>query len=188
MMSLNHWLGAAIITLSVGAVASAQPAAAVRASLSKQPRFTLGDYKDVVWCVAFSPDGKLLVTCSGNRDALAGEFRGYDLTTGKPVQKFRSEEARGVRWVAFAPDGKTLATAEYDGMVKIRDPATGKVLTKFEAHPGGVQCLKFTRDGKTLVTCGKDKMSRVWDLATRKATATMTWSQQPCLLARSLAR
>src|SRR5271167_417468 len=104
MISLGHWLGAATVALSIGGVASAQPAGAARASLSQQPRFTLGDYKDVVWCVAFSPDGKLLVTCSGNRDALAGEFRGYDLTSGKPVQKFLSEEARGVRWVSFAPD------------------------------------------------------------------------------------
>ena len=145
-----------------------------RSSLPSKPRFTLSDHKDVVWCVAFSPDGKSLVTCSGDRDAKAGEMpRLWSLQAGKPVHKFLVEESRGIRWFSFAPDGKTLATAEYDGMVKFRDASTGKVLTKFEAHPGGVQCLKFAPDGKTLVTCGKDNTAKVWDVTTRKATMTM---------------
>ena len=67
-----------------------------------------------------------------------------------------------------------MATAEYDGNVRIRDAATGKVLTDWAAHPGGVQCLKFTRDGKTLVTCGKDGTAKVWDLASHDLKVTMS--------------
>ena len=175
MLSLTRWLIVALAVFAVGGVSLAQPleVEVARSSLPNKPRFTLSDHKDVVWCVAFSPDGKSLVTCSGNRDAKAGEIRGYDLSSGKPVHKFLVEESHGIRWLSFAPDGKTLATAEYDGTVKFRDASTGKVLTKFEAHPGGVQCLKFAPDGKTLVTCGKDNTAKVWDVATKKATMTM---------------
>jgi eukaryotic-like serine/threonine-protein kinase len=144
------------------------------AARSIEPRWILRDHKDVAWCVAFAPDGKSLVSCGGNRDATAGELLGYRLLAGKPVLAYRAEEPHGIRWVAFAPDGKTLATAEYDGLVRIRAAATGTTLTQWTAHPGGVQCLKFTRDGRTLVTCGKDGAAKVWDLATREVKTTMT--------------
>ncbi len=144
------------------------------ASRLSQPRFILKDHKDVAWCVAFAPDGKSMVTCAGNRDTSAGEVRGYDLSSGRPVPMYVVEEPHGIRWAAFAPDGKTLATGEYDGMVRIREAATGKALTRLDAHRGGVQCLKFTRDGRSLVTCGKDRTAKVWDLATRGVKATMT--------------
>ncbi len=174
MIAQTRWPGLVLIGLTVVAAAvAAPPIAADDARLAKKPRFVLDDFGDNVWCVTFAPDGKSMVTCSGGRDAKAGEVRGYDLATGKPVRSFRVEESRGVRWAAFAPDGKTLATGEYDGMVKLREPATGKVVAKLEAHPEGVQCLKFTRDGKTLATCGKDQKVKIWDVATRKARATM---------------
>ncbi len=143
------------------------------AATPTQPRWILNDHKDVAWCVAFAPDGKFLVTCAGNRDATAGELRGYRLGAGKPIPAYRAEEPHGIRWVAFAPDGKSLATAEYDGTIRIRDAATGGVLTQWLAHPGGAQCVKFTRDGRTLVSCGKDGTAKVWDVATRELETTI---------------
>ena len=156
MRSPTRRIGVALTALTALTLAAAPPDEVGGVTLPKKPRFILSDHKDVAWCVAFSPDGKSVVTSSGNRDASAGELRRYDLGGEKPVQIFLAEEKHGIRWLAFAPDGKTLATAEYDGMVRIRDAATGKVLAEFVAHPGGVQCLKFTRDGKALATCGKD--------------------------------
>jgi WD40 repeat protein len=131
MRLLTCWLSVVLVGSSGGAVASAQAVEPARGSLAKKPRFILNDHKDVVWCVAFAPDGKSLASCAGNRSAKAGELRGYDLTTGKPARTFVAEEPHGIRWVAFAPSGKTLAAAEYDGMVRIRDAATGKVQSAF---------------------------------------------------------
>ena len=159
---LSSWL-----SLHPGKV---QPAAA---ATPQEPRWILKDHNDVAWCVAFAPDGKSLVSCAGNRDATAGELRGYRLGAGKPVPMYLVEEPHGIRWVAFAPDGKSLATAEYDGTVRIRDAAAGKVLSKWDAHPGGVQCAQFTRDGRTLVTCGKDGTAKVWDVATLEMKTAM---------------
>ena len=174
MKSLTRGLGI-LLLVSIGSTgARAQDADSAQSSLSDKPRYILSDHKDVIWCAVFSPDGKSLYTCSGNRDAKAGELRGYDLTKGKPVQTFLAQEPHGIRWIAFAPSGLVLATAEYDGTVKMRDPATGKVLKQFVAHPGGVQCLKFTRDGRTLVTCGKDFKANVWDVATTKVKRTIS--------------
>ncbi len=138
-----------------------------------EPRSILKDHTDVAWCVAFAPDGKSLVSCAGNRDAAAGELRGYRLAASKPLPIYRAEEPHGIRWVAFAPDGKSLATAEYDGKIRVRDAATGMARSEWFAHRGGVQCVKFTRDGRRLVSCGKDGTAKVWDVATRELKTTM---------------
>ena len=139
-----------------------------------KPLYILNDHKDVAVCV-FSPDGKSIFTCGGNRDAKAGELRGYDLTKGKPVQTFLAQEPHGIRWIAFAPGGSVLATAEYDGNGQDpRLPRRARSSRRFAAHPGGVQCLKFSRDGRTLVTCGKDNKVNVWDLATTKVKTTIS--------------
>ncbi len=163
-----------MIVLSVALAAAVQTRDAAGAddpSLPKEPRFTLKDHKDVAWCVMFAPDGKSMITCSGNRDASAGEIQKYDISTGKPVPAFVAEEGHDVRWLCFAPDGKTFATAEYDGKVRIRDAKAGKAGVEFEAHQWGVQCLKFTGDRKTLVTCGRDGTAKVWDVVTRKLSS-----------------
>lgn len=89
------WLGVTMIVWWGGAGAVAQSGGA----LANKPRFTLNDHKDVAWCVAFSPDGKSMATCAGNRDANAGELRGYDLATGKPVRALLAEEPHGIRWL-----------------------------------------------------------------------------------------
>ena len=35
--------------------------------------------------------------------------------------------------MAFRPDGKTIASAGFDGMVRLNDPATGKLIKEFIA-------------------------------------------------------
>ncbi len=173
MKSRSTWLGVVVVAFVGVTIVSGQVIEKSPGALPAKPRFILRDHKDVVWCAAFAPDGKSLVTCAGNRGAVFGELRGYDLTTGKPIQTFLAREPHGIRWVAIDPTGKLLATAEYDGMVRIRDAATGKVQSALFAHAGGVQCLKFTRMSRSLVTCGKDKRANVWDLATNKVKTTM---------------
>jgi serine/threonine protein kinase len=176
--------GSALVTawLLPRAAHDARPAAATTPTPTPptpmEPRWILKDHTDVAWCVAFAPDGKTLVTCAGNRGATAGELLGYRLDAGKPVPAYRAQEPHGIRWVAFAADGKSMATAEYDGMIRIRDPATGKVLTQWFAHDGGAQCVKFTRDGRMLVSCGKDGKAKVWDVATREVKTTMAGSAE----------
>ena len=117
----------------------------------------------------------------------AGELRGYLLGAGKPVPAYRAEEPHGIRWVAFAPDGETLATGEYDGMVRMRDAATGKVLARLLVTPGAPAVPEVhLGDGRTLVTCGKDSTIKIWDVATRGLKATMAGPADVRLHARPL--
>src|SRR4051794_2945942 len=96
-------------------------------------RATLRHGSQVVTALAFSPDGKTLVTGAGGPSGKSGEVRLWDVGTGKEVRTHKGH-AEHVHGVAFSSDGKTLASASMaDGQVKVWDVGTGKELTSFRA-------------------------------------------------------
>ncbi len=72
--------------------------------------------------------------------------------------------------VAMSPDGKTLATASADDMVRLWDVATRRVLGEaLVGHTDSVFSVAFSPDGRTLASASADKTVRLWDVATRRA-------------------
>ena len=72
--------------------------------------------------------------------------------------------------LAYAPDGRTLATGNADNIVHLWDVVTGKELRQFRtptmpAQPG-VYCVAFSPDGKMLISGGDDELLRLWDVNT----------------------
>src|SRR5690242_15175813 len=75
--------------------------------------------------------------------------------------------------VAFAPDGKTLASCGNDSLVCQWDAATGKEVRRFVGHVGNVDGVAFSPDGKTLLSSAGDGTARLWDVATGKERLVM---------------
>ena len=63
--------------------------------------------------------------------------------------------------VAFAPDGKTLATASLDNQVKLWRLADGTLERVLKGHGDGVAGVGYLADGR-LVSASLDKSLRVW--------------------------
>jgi WD40 repeat protein len=85
-----------------------------------------------IYALKFNPEGNLFA--AGSSLDGEGEVRVFQTGDGKQVAKMEGKPG-AVYALAWSPDGKTLAAAGFDGMVRLCDPATGKVTKEFSAVP-----------------------------------------------------
>ncbi len=109
--------------------------------------------------VAFSPDGKTLVSAGGFDNRLIFQ----DASTGK-VRLTLTENRLAIDGVVFSPDGRSLATCHHGGNVYLRDPETGAVLKTLRGHRGVAWSISFSPDSKWLASSG-DETVCIWEVA-----------------------
>jgi WD40 repeat protein len=115
--------------------------------------------------VAFSPDGRFVLSSSGRPDG-DKTLRLWDAATGREVRCFRGHEDQ-VTGIALSPDGRRAVSGSLDGSVRLWDVATGKELRRLPGHKGGVAWVAYSPDNRHALSAGLgDKMVRLWDLKT----------------------
>ena len=124
------------------------------------------DHKQPVRFVAFSPDGKTLVSGSLDRTV-----RFWDAETGAAIRDLKGH--KGMAYAgAYSPDGKTLAVAS-SKTVAVWDAETDALIHTLEGHDGAAFCLVFSPDGAEIATGGRDKTVRRWSAKTGELIKTL---------------
>jgi len=119
---------------------------------------TLRGHTGAVGSVAFSPDGKRIVSCGG------GVMKIWDATIDTTVMALRGHRDH-VRQVTFSADGKRILSGGHDGTIKIWDASSGIEKTTILAHDSWIYSVVFSPDGKRIVSGGEDKTIKMWDAA-----------------------
>jgi WD40 repeat protein len=128
--------------------------------------FTFGGFDDDVMAVAFSPDGKRVVS-SGFQPGLYW----WDTQTGERV-KLQAGHGVAVHEICFSKDGKFAASAGADRTVRMWDGASGAPLKVF-AVGATTYAVAVSPDGKRLASGSFDGLVRLWDAASGRQLLTL---------------
>lgn len=109
-----------------------------------------------VW---LSPDGAWLAYERG------GTFRLHLRPVGR---KGRPKDVDTEGWncddVAFSPDGRVMAVACADGVIRLYETGNVRPYARLEGHLGRTTCVRFAPDSESLVSTAQDGTAIHWDV------------------------
>jgi WD40 repeat protein len=105
----------------------------------------------------FSPDGKSIVTVQGSTGFV------WDVQTGEEIRRFDGP-ADGLGVVVYSPDGKTIASATFDGTVHLWDVLTGQESRRLSIPGVTANFVTFSPDSQFVISVGTDGLARFFDV------------------------
>ncbi|KAE9390028.1 WD40 repeat-like protein [Gymnopus androsaceus JB14] len=118
----------------------------------------LEGHDDLVYSVAFSPNGARIVSGSDDRTVRIWDTTGIQI--GDPLVGHDDS----IRAVAFSPDGTRILSGSRDKTIRIWDVTTGgQICDPHEGHYHSVSSVAFSPDGTRIVSGSHDKTLRIWN-------------------------
>jgi WD40 repeat protein len=85
---------------------------------------------------------------------------------------------RAIYGVAFAADGRQVASGGYDGQIRVWDVGTRSRVNRFAGHTRRILSVAFHPCRPLLASAGEDRTIRLWNLATRSHERTLVGHAQ----------
>ncbi|ESO90048.1 hypothetical protein LOTGIDRAFT_233882 [Lottia gigantea] len=124
---------------------------------------TFTGHNEAVWCVAWSPSGSLLASCSGDKT-----IRIWGKEDEKWVCKtvLTDGHSRTIRYISWSPCGQYLASASFDATVVIwsRKDGVFESIATLEGHENEVKAVNWSSSGSLIATCSRDKSVWIWEV------------------------
>lgn len=105
--------------------------------------------------LAWSPDGRVLATVSGDRAVTL-----WDAETG---QRLRIISARPTRDVVWSPGGRVLAVITAHGAIQFWDAKTGQRRRDIKPRENNLHAIEWSPDGSTLAVAAGVAGVELWD-------------------------
>jgi WD40 repeat protein len=120
---------------------------------------TLRGHSELVWHVAFSPDGAHVLTGSADKTMAL-----WEVASGRQVRVFNGH-GDDVKSVAFSADGTRALSGSWDRTMRLWDVETGRELQRFTGHTESINSVALSGDGRhALSGAGTiDITCRLWD-------------------------
>jgi WD40 repeat protein len=125
------------------------------------------DGESAIYHVAFSPDGKTIVTAGRE-----GAVHLWNANNGQLLHTLAGHTDR-VLHVAFSPDGQRVITASRDNIVCLWQVKSGQIFHSLAGHTGPVYHAAFSPDGQRVITASRDNTARLWQVKSGQVLHTL---------------
>jgi WD40 repeat protein len=134
----------------------------------------------MVRCLSFAPDGRSLAVefyggeiglwevAAGMRRRLIAKGSASP-AIGTQAERMRIDGSRVPSAISFSDDGRLVAAAGTDRVVRLFDARTAREAGALGGHRGLITAVNFSPDGARLITACADTTALVWDLAPLRA-------------------
>jgi RNA polymerase sigma factor (sigma-70 family) len=159
-LSLFVTIAAFLLAMALGAYDLLNRPAEVVTTFVAPPTVLGTPIDEQVTAVAFSRDGRRLVTAGGGQN-LPGQLKIWDIAAARELVAV--DRIAGVQAVVLAADGESVISADRSGQILWRDLGSGEERASLDAHAGAVLGLALAPQGDLLASCGADGTVKVWD-------------------------
>lgn len=173
----SHWINDIVLTENNSALVSASSDTTVRLwrphSESTEVPERIGKHADYVKALA-SPGGQASWVASGGLDH---KLCLWDLNGGGEILSINAggdDTTEKGSVYALGAVSSVLASGGPENVVRVWDPKSGKLVTKFVGHTDNVRDILVNQAGDTIMTASSDQTIKIWSLTAGRCMNTLT--------------
>ncbi|KAJ5159983.1 uncharacterized protein N7482_006987 [Penicillium canariense] len=173
----SHWINDIVLTQDNSALISASSDTTVRLwrphSESTEVPERIGKHSDYVKALA-TPGGQASWVASGGLDH---KLYLWDLNGGGEILSIDAggdDTTEKGSVYALGAVNSVLASGGPENVVRVWDPKSGKLVTKFVGHTDNIRDILVNQAGDTIITASSDQTIKVWSLTAGRCMNTLT--------------